>query len=144
MSEEPNPAEANGVLADGEVPYGTAFDPEAHNMTARLYRDDVLISQRQFVSGNISSGEFALAREQGLTQLWRVGDTESRAIRTINLQSRDNLVLDGQLEPCEWCQSAMIKRSVESGAEIQYRFLDETGNTRIWSARQRGYIYAGF
>jgi hypothetical protein len=38
----------------------------------------------------------------------------------------------------------MMNRTVASGAEIQYRFMDETGNMRVWSAQQRGYIYAGF
>jgi len=110
MPEEPQPATTNGDLADGEVPFGTAFDPEVHNMTARLYRNGELVSQRQFVSGNISPEEFALAWEQGLTQPWRVGDTENRAMRAIGLQPGDNLILDGQLEPCGWCQTAMINR----------------------------------
>jgi hypothetical protein len=103
-----------------------------------------LLSQRQFVSGNLSADEFELAAQQGLSQPWRIGDTENRAMRAIDLQPGDTLVLDGQFAPCASCQAAMIDNSITTGAEIQYRFLDSAGNVQIWSARQGGYIYAGF
>jgi hypothetical protein len=132
------------ALADGEVPLGTDFDLGSHNMVASLYRDGILAVQRQFVSGNLSAGELELAEQQGLAVPWRIGDTENRALRAIDLQPGDILLFDGQFAPCGSCQSAMINRSMESGAEIQYRFLDSAGNVRIWSAQQGGYIYGGF
>ena len=139
-------AEENSMpmRADGEVPLGTEFNPESHNMVASLYREGNLISQRQFVSGNLSAKELELAQQQGLAEPWRIGDTENRALRAMDLQAGDTLVFDGQFAPCESCQSAMINRAMETGAEVQYRFLDSAGNVRIWSAQQRGYIYAGF
>lgn len=144
MPGEPTGAAGERLLADGEVPLGTEFDELHHNLTAHLYRDGELVSQRQFVSGDISAEEYALARQQGLSQPRRIGDTENRALRAIDLEEGDTLVLEGQRPPCQWCQEAMINRSLETAAEIQYRFLDSRGNTFIWSARQGGLVYAGF
>jgi hypothetical protein len=142
---EPLPGIGNAVLADGEVPLNTQFvEDGGHNLVASLYRDGNLISERQFASGDPSAGELQIAQQQGLAEPWRIGDTENRAIRAIDLQPGDSLVLDGQFTPCESCQSAMISRSMETGAEIQYRFLDHAGNVWIWSAQQGGYIYAGY
>jgi hypothetical protein len=114
------------------------------NLGSLAIIDGTLVSQRQFVSGDITAAEAALARQQGLKPAWRIGDTENRALRAIELQAGDRLVMQGQYAPCPTCQNAMTQRAASTGAEIQYRYLDNAGRVRVWSAQQGGYIFAEF
>jgi autotransporter-associated beta strand protein len=131
-------------MAEGEVPLGTEFNPEAHNLIAKQYRNGELISERQFMSGELTDSELALAREMGVEPEWRIGDTENRVVRAIELQEGDRLVLHGQFAPCESCQAAMMEKALTSGAEIQYRYLNRANQLRVWSAQQGGYIFGEF
>jgi hypothetical protein len=132
---------AGGAYGAGEVPAGTSLSEDNHNLVARLMRNGTLIDERQFVSGELTPEEIELGRQQGIG--WRIGDTENRAIRVMDIQEGDVLSLHGQFEPCATCQQTMINRAMETGAEIEYHFLDNANQLRIWSAQQQGYIYVG-
>lgn len=128
-------------LATGEVPLGTPFKENVHNLVTKQYRNGELISERQWVSGELTDAEKALAKHQGVTPEWRIGDTENRALRAITLRRGDKLVLEGQWAPCDSCKSAMRRRYRATGVDIQYRYLSSDGSVRVWSARENGFIF---
>jgi hypothetical protein len=126
------------------VPFGTPFKQNAHNLLTKTYRDGKVVSQRQFVTGDLTIEEKVLATETGTKPAWRIGDTENRAVRALDLQKGDLAIFQGEIAPCEACQAAMREKSLATGAEIQYRYLTANGKVRVWSAQQNGYIFAEY
>ncbi|QJW82249.1 hypothetical protein [Burkholderia glumae] len=83
----------------------------------------------RFESGNMTPEERAL----GFPQSSLATHTEARAVAQVPLKPGDHMVIDGQYPPCPSCKGKMNARALESGATIQYNWV-ENGLPKTWIA----------
>jgi hypothetical protein len=94
-------------------PFGTGKPPHSAIVTVTTQNGS---RQLRLASGNMTPEEAAL----GFPRSTLATHTEARAVRQVQLQAGDRMIIQGKYPPCPSCKGAMNKSAIESGAEIVY------------------------
>jgi RHS repeat-associated protein len=89
--------------------------------------------QDTFQSRNMTPEEAAL----GFPKSSLATHTEARATSQVPLEAGDSMLIEGQYPPRNSCKGKMNARSLEAGADIEYRWTEE-GQLRSCSAKGGG------
>lgn len=91
-----------------------------HEATVTVTRADGTEVTQLFRSGQMTPEEKAL----GFPQSSLATHTEARAVRELELQQGDQMLIAGQYPPCTSCRGAMNRAASDSGAAIRYTWPD--------------------
>lgn len=106
---------------------------QPHHATVSVYRNGSRMGDpTHWVSGSQTPHERALQDGYGRTLATH---TEQRAIRHYqnDVGPGDRVVVQGHYSPCPSCQVGMRHMHAQTGADVEYRYRDETtGMERTW------------
>jgi hypothetical protein len=117
LETEATPA-ADARAAETGAGRGFASGKPPHTAEVTVTRNGEPVVQQTFKSGNMSEEEKAL----GFPQSTLATHTEARAVRDVELQPGDEMVIKGEYPPCPSCKGRMNFAARSQGAKITYEW----------------------